>query len=580
VSSGKPGNFSKRIPKDKKTLHALRRLTFGPRPGDTGRVNAMGLKKWIDAQLHPEQIKDNQVLNAKLQPLDSLGLSSLELVQDYPPPQVIRQMAMGRVPYPADPERQRTIRRLAVRFEKQDDKAAARESPAQTVARVLSPDQQKILRNGTPEEKLKLIDTLPDEFLYPVLEATPQPARYALFAVAPLELQRKIRTTFDPQALVVQDLLEAKLYRAVYSSRQLEELLDDFWFNHFNVYLDKGADRFLITAYEHEAIRPHVLGKFKDLLLATAKSPAMLFYLDNWQSTVPRPDGRGRGLNENYGRELLELHTLGVDGGYTQKDVIAVARCFTGWTIQGPQRGGGFEFNDRMHDKGEKVVLGATIPAGGGMEDGLKVLDILAHHPSTARFISRKLAVRFVADNPPQSLIDKMAKTFTRTDGDIREVLKTMLESREFWSEGAWQAKVKSPLEMVAGSLRALDAQVNSAISAAYVLNQMGEPLYRKEEPTGYSSANAAWMNSAALLSRMNFALGLVANRIPGIQVDVAKLGVTSPDDPKQMARALSLMDISEQTRSAIAESLKQKDAQPAATMAGLLLGSPEFQRR
>jgi uncharacterized protein (DUF1800 family) len=580
----KPASFSKQIPKQEKVLHALRRLTFGPRPGDVERVKTIGLKKWIDEQLHPETIPENPVLEAKLAPLDSLRLNSEDLVKDYPPPQLIRQMAMGRIPFPTDPVRQRMIRHLAERYEKRLKKdAAPEEPPAKVMARLLAPGQQRVLRSGTPEQKLRLVSSLPDGKLYPILEATPQNVRYALFAVAPPELQHKIRTTLEPQAVVVQDLTESKLYRAVYSNRQLEQVLDDFWYNHFNVYLDKGVDRYLITEYERDVIRPHVLGKFKDLLLATAKSPAMLYYLDNWQSSAPQTSIRGkrfgRGLNENYGRELMELHTLGVDGGYTQKDVIAVARCFTGWTIRSPERGGGFEYNDRMHDKGEKVVLGVTIPAGGGMDDGLKVLDILAHHPSTARFISKKLAIRFVADNPPKSLIDKMAKTFTKTDGDIREVLKTMLNSKEFWSQGAYQAKVKSPFEMVASAVRALDADVNSGISASYVLAQMGEPLYRKEEPTGYSSTNAAWMNSAALLSRMNFALGLVTNRIPGIHVDLAKLGVTSPDDPMQVAKALSLMDISAQTRTAIAETLKQKEKAPPA-LAGLILGSPEFQRK
>jgi uncharacterized protein (DUF1800 family) len=347
-----------------------------------------------------------------------------------------------------------------------------------------------MLRDGTPEQKLQLINSLPDEELYPILEATPQNIRYAIFAVAPADLQHKIRTTFDPQVLVAQDLIEAKLYRAVYSNRQLQEVLDDFWYNHFNVFLDKGVDRYFLADYESEAIRPHVLGKFKDLLLATAESPAMLYYLDNWQSVAPLPSAApkrpgARGLNENYGRELMELHTLGVDGGYTQKDVIEVARCFTGWTIKQPERGGVFEFNAQMHDKGEKVVLGVTIPAGGGINDGLQVLDILAHHPATARFISRKLAVRFVADNPPQALVDKMARTFTKTDGDIRQVLKTMLESKEFWSQGAYRAKVKSPIEMVASAVRALDADLNSAIMASYVLTQMASRRTGKKNRPG-----------------------------------------------------------------------------------------------
>ncbi len=577
-------SFSKQIPKEKRALHALQRLTFGLRPGDLAHVQSIGLKKWLEQQLNPGTIPENPILETKLRPLDSLRLESSELVKNYPPPFLIRQMVLGKVPFPADPDQQRMIRRLADRYERQNRKEQAPQvTPAQILAKLLTPEQQRTLRSGSPAEKLQLIGSLPDDVLCPVLEATPQNLRFTLFASADPEMQHKIRSTFDPQAVVAQDLIEAKLYRAIYSNRQLEQVLDDFWFNHFNVFLDKGADRFYLAAYEREAIRPHVLGKFKDLLLATAESPAMLYYLDNWQSAAPQPSSGpkrpgARGLNENYGRELLELHTLGVDGGYTQHDVIAVARCFTGWTIKTPERGGGFEFNANMHDKGEKVVLGVTIPAGGGMEDGLKVLDILAHHPSTARFISRQLAVRFVADNPPPSLVDKMTRTFLRTDGDIREVLKTMLNSREFWSQDAFQTKIKSPFEMVASAVRALGADVNSAIMASSVLTQMGEPLYRKEEPTGYSSANPAWTNSAALLSRMNFALGLPANRIPGIQVDLAKLGVASCRDAASLADALSETDLSRQTLDAVTAGIKQN--QPAPILAGLILGSPEFQRK
>ena len=301
-------------------------------------------------------------------------------------------------------------------------------------------------------------------------------------------------------------------------------MLADFWFNHFNVYLDKGLDRILVTSYERDAIRPHVLGKFRDLLDATAKSPAMLFYLDNWQSVGPDAARIGakrrRGLNENYGRELLELHTLGVDGGYTQKDVTEVARCFTGWTIEQPLRGARFVFNPRFHDQGEKMVLGVRIRAGGGVGDGEKVLDIVARHPSTARFISRTLAMRFVADDPPESLVEHMAATFRATDGDLRAVMKTMLESKEFWSEGAYRSKMKSPLEMVASAVRASGADVDFATALANQVAQMGEPLYRKQEPTGYSNSSQEWVNSAGLMARMNFASGLAENQVPGVKTE------------------------------------------------------------
>jgi len=353
---------------------------------------------------------------------------------------------------------------------------------------------------------------------------------------------------FDPLGMSVRDiaadLSQDKLLRAIYSNRQLEELLVDFWYNHFNVFLGKGADRYLVPAYERETIRPHVLGKFYDLLLATAQSPAMLFYLDNWQSVSPdisagrfaRPNQKAkRGLNENYGRELLELHTLGVDGGYTQKDVIEVARCFTGWTIANPPKGGSFKYNDKVHDQGQKVVLGHLIPAGGGRQDGLDVLGILARHPSTAHFISLKLAQRFVSDDPPPSLVNRMAQTFLQTDGDLREVMRTMLSSPEFWSQGAYRAKVKTPLELVVGAMRATHADVTSALSLGNQLQKLGEPLYRKIDPNGYSSAGVDWVSSAGLLDRIKFAVALSHNLVPGVQVDtsqalVAGLVIGSPD--------------------------------------------------
>ena len=316
--------------------------------------------------------------------------------------------------------------------------------------------------------------------------------------------------------------------------------------NHFNVFINKGADRFTVPTYEREAIRPYVFGKFYDMLLATAKSPAMLFYLDNWQSVGNNtnqaarrgsPKQAKRGLNENYGRELMELHTLGVDAGYTQEDVINVARCFTGWTIAGPAKGGSFEYNDKVHDKGEKIVLGHSIPAGGGMNDGLEVLNILAHAPATAHHISFELAKRFVADNPPPSLVNRMTATFLKSDGDLRELTRVMVTSPEFWSEGAYRVKVKTPFEMVVSAVRATDADVTSAYLLSNELNKLGEPLYRKLEPTGYSNANADWVSSAALLERMNFALALSQNRIPGLKMDTPKSEQHSTEtDSSQLA--------------------------------------------
>jgi len=351
----------------------------------------------------------------------------------------------------------------------------------------------------------------------------------------------------------------------------------------------------VLTSYERDAIRPNVLGKFKDLLLATARHPAMLYYLDNWESMAPDffdvgpfaagPGGGGfpgffarqaHGLNENYGRELMELHTLGVDGGYTQDDVIAVARCFTGWTIRKPNQQPEFAFAPFMHDTGEKMVLGHKIPAGGGEQDGLTVIDILAHHQSTARFISTKLARHFVADDPPPALVARMAQTFTRTDGDLRAVLGVMFTAREFFSGGAFESKIRSPLEMVAGAVRALDGDTTDTVTLVQKIADMGEPLYGKEAPTGYKDNAAASLSTAGVMARMGFADALVANRTPGVQIDWSRF---DGKDTTGVARAILGRDLPPDALAAIEEGLQGGAATPQ-RIAGLILSSPEFQRR
>ena len=594
--------FSVPLSNHQKIAHALNRLTFGPRPDDFAQVKKLGLKKWIDIQLHPDRIAENPILETKLAPLDTLRMTPLELPWRYPPPQLIKAMVDGKIPYPKDPETRMMIDRAVQRLKNKQGKDGDERPTLENAG--LTGDQQRALRRGTPHEKLKVFDDLLDEQKDEVLEAMPQGSRIGLFSVAPPDLRRRIQKAGGPQFVITQDLMEAKLLRAIYSNRQLEEVLTDFWYNHFNVFLDKGADRYLVGSYERDDIRPHVLGKFHDLLLATAESPAMLFYLDNVESVDPgaaamiqarRAALRAKplkGLNENYARELMELHTLGVDGGYTQRDVTEVARCFTGWSIKAPREGATFVFRERLHDNGPKIVLGHRIPPGGGIEDGLKVLDILAHHPSTARFISRKLAMRFVADDPPPSLIAKMARTFRDKNGDLRAVMQTMLASPEFWSQGAYRAKLKSPLEMVASSVRALGADVDFSFALSQQLVQLGQPLYRKQEPTGYTNASNDWMNSGGTLARMNFAIALAGNRIPGVKVDATRFGDASDTD--QIAGALMLTDLSDTTRAAIQEGLdgqaapeNGKPRRPAAQpvpkpllIAGLMLGSPDFQRR
>ncbi|MGD0296477.1 MAG: DUF1800 domain-containing protein [Bryobacteraceae bacterium] len=578
--------FQKKLGKDEQILHALDRLTFGPRPGDVERLKKIGLKKWIDQQLHPEQLKESVALELQLLPLESLRMTPMETVERYPPPQLIKAIADGKQQLPEDPVLRATVERLVARYKVRKGLEPAGNStelePVHPLNEVLEPWELQTLRAGTPDKKRDLLESMPPDKLEEMLIAMPRPQRQQLFNNAPTDVRRKILLLNAPQQVVAYDLLESKLLRAIESNRQLAEELDDFWFNHFNVFYEKGADRFLIPEYERDVIRPNVLGKFRDLLEATAKSPAMLFYLDNFQSVKADLDANNknrkvkRGLNENYGRELMELHTLGVNGGYTQQDVTEVARCFTGWTILEPRKGGGFFYNDKLHDKGEKVVLGHVIPAGGGMDDGEKVLDILAAHPSTAHFISKELAQRFVADNPPDALVESMAQTFLASGGDIREVMKTMLDSKEFWSQGAYRAKLKTPFEMVASSVRALGADVTEAWALANQVGTLGEPLYRKQEPTGYSNMNSEWVNSAALLNRMNFGLQLAKNGVEGVKVDARRFG----NNPDAVAKTLMFRSASSQTRSAINKALRDQKQKTPALVAGLVLGSPDFQRR
>jgi uncharacterized protein (DUF1800 family) len=456
----------------------------------------------------------------------------------------------------------------------------------------------------------------------------------------------------NPQGVVLSELVQAKLLRAIYSDRQLEQVMTDFWFNHFNVFVGKGPEREFLTNYEQEVIRPRALGKFEDLLVATAKSPAMLFYLDNWMSEGPNsaqalgvpahpgrpygpygPYGRPRrfpqqnpnakrkqasGLNENYGRELLELHTLSVNGGYSQRDVTEVAKVFTGWTIEKPYQGFGFKYDPRMHEPGPKFVLGKKIKQN-GEDEGKEVLHMLATSPQTAHFISLKLAQRFVSDDPPPALVDRMAKTFEKKKGDIREVLTTLFHSPEFWSDSAYRAKVKTPLEFVASAVRATGASVDDAFPLAQRIGNMGMPLYSAQPPTGYSMKADTWVSSSALLNRMNFALGLTSGKVRGVTVDAVQLA-GGPPAPPDASAALSALeakllagDVSKQTHDSIIAQIEAparnttpdpqvegqsqgKDGQAekmpppkpvsparppdASTIAGLLLGSPEFQKR
>jgi uncharacterized protein (DUF1800 family) len=373
---------------------------------------------------------------------------------------------------------------------------------------------------------------------------------------------------------VLAELSQQKIIRAAYSERQLQEVLADFWFNHFNVFAGKGPTRIYLTEYERDAIRPHVLGRFRDLLGATARSPAMLFYLDNWQSAAPgAASNRRRGLNENYARELMELHTLGVDGGYTQKDVQEIARAFTGWTIDAPRQGGAFRFDPRIHDNGAKVVLGHRIRAGGGRSDGEQVLDILAAHPSTARFIATKLARRFVADDPPADLVRRAAARFTATRGDIREVVRTVVTSPEFFAPAAYRAKVRTPFEFVVSAVRATGAETTGALPLVPALRDLGMPLYGCQPPTGYADRAEAWVNTGALLNRMNFAVSLTAGTLRGVRPAAERDSDANAAAENLIAGALA-GDVSSSTRATVAR------ASTASQAIALVIGSPEFQKK
>ena len=584
-----------KLKEDQKILHALNRLGFGARPGDLERVKAMGLDKYIELQLHPEKL-DDSAAEAKLQNLETLRMSSADLYEKYPQPgQLLRQL-QKRNDLPAD-------------------LAAARDNRVKGGANATTNSNQPKVGDSMSAE-------MPANQNTPANAAAnnnPNPMNNAEYRRAVYEYFKE--NNLRPPQFLTGELQMSRILRAVYSERQLQEVLVDFWTNHFNVFAGKGADRWLLTSFDRDTIRPHTMGKFYDLLKATAESPAMLFYLDNFQSVSPnaqppqqrplqrlvrdptlmsnnpadqRPQQQQqrRGINENYARELMELHTLGVDGGYTQKDVQEVARCFTGWTIFAPRgagaaaaqiagAGGGrraemlrenagkFYFNARVHDDGEKTVLGHKIPAGGGANDGLMVLDILAHHPATAKFIATKLVRHFVSDTPPQALIDRVAQTYLKTDGDIREMLRTILFAPEFNSTDAYRAKIKRPFELAISSVRTLGADTNGGPGFHQWIARMGQPLYGFQTPNGYSDVAEDWVNTGALLERMNFALALVSNRIPGTRVNLAQFigDDKSITKEKLLDRFVTLFvggEISVKTREALLKQLSDQITLPS----------------
>ncbi|MGH9476366.1 MAG: DUF1800 domain-containing protein [Terriglobales bacterium] len=535
---------------------ALNRLTWGIEPGQVKAVEKIGLNRWIDQQLHPEDIAENLELNVRLQQLATLHETPAQIIANYPPPQALRQMARGKRPLPRDP-----LLREIVQREISD------RQPKRTGKPVTAVPAGMLLSPPAPRLQAQEYRALPADARQQ--EALIMPAGMANRIAPWLPLGEARQLIYDqrPQLVPAFDLTSGKILRAVYSTRQLQDVLTDFWFNHFNVFIRKGDESDLIASFVRDAIRPHVLGKFRDLLVAAAETPAMMFYLDNWQSVDPAVNKRG--INENYGRELMELQTLGVNGGYTQQDVIAVAHCFTGWTIRQPGRLAEFYYNDRLHDPGPKLVLRVKIPAGGGMSDGLKVLDMLARSPATAHHVSFELAQRFVADDPPPALVEGMTQTWLHSDGDLRQVMETMLQAPEFWQAASQRSKIKSPLQLVVSSVRALDAEVTNPVALSREIAAMGEPLYAKEPPTGYTNNSAQWVSTSGLIARMQFATRLAANQVPGVQVELTTLGSAA-----EFTQAL-LHQVPAQ-----AEQSGLEDAKNREQLAALILGSPEFQKR
>jgi uncharacterized protein (DUF1800 family) len=691
-----PSWHTKRAPavqpltEEERATQALNRLTFGPRPGDLERVQAIGVKKWVEMQLNPEQV-DDSLLEARLQSFPAMHLSQQDLLRAFPSGAVIRAVADGKVTLPTDrveraiyqnqvfayqekrqKQAQEAVRQTApiaangpnatappvmAESSQENAKAAASESvmaDAMALEDVASSPsitvhEQKLyadlastqIVNLSPGQRLdRLVSMKPGQLRGFMKGLTPEERAQLTAGMTPQQKETVV-ALINPTLLVAGELLQTRLLTDLYSQRQLQAVMTDFWLNHFNIYLKKGQFApWYLADYQQNVIAPHAMGKFEDLLVATAKSPAMLFYLDNHSSIGPHslaaeraqanPAAKNKdlGLNENYARELMELHTLGVDGGYTQKDVTEVAKVFTGWAVEEPRKGSGFTFNERRHEPGPKYVLGRPVQEDGEQE-GLAVLHQLASSPATAHHLSQQLAERFVSDTPPPALVDRMAKTYLHTDGDIRQVLRTLFTSPEFWSRESYRAKVKTPEEFVLSAVRATGGEVERPAVVLNAMNQLGMPFYGCQTPNGYSWIASAWVNSGDLLTRINIALALAGHKL-GTATDLdALMKIKGPDAATAAQKETRLESVfldghlNPQARQTVLQQAdeltaqgpialpgsepprpgaKQAEAIPvraafvqvmdlatpipppadkqAAVVAGLLLGSPDFQKR
>ena len=690
----RPGYRSEQLKGDERILHALNRFTFGPRPGDLEVLRQIGLDSWFEQQLHPQSL-DLTDLNARLAEYPAMQWNTADLLYRLPSNALIRQALNGKLQVPQtgvlhaiyENDMERVAARQQAKAQKQEVAAnqpaanpsqsmqagsnaknaegdgadnpspmtkepaapsgtgnggtmnqneMAMTAPDGTPAVAISPSEINDVLDLPAGQRVAKLAAMRQPEIDSFLRALKPLQRAQLAAGLTPEQKMLIGALENPERLVAEELVAQRLTRDIYSTAQLQEVMTDFWFNHFNVYLRKNETMpYELVGYERDVIRPHALGKFEDLLEATAHSPAMLMYLDNSESIGPhsmaaeraemaaarRPGNQKKlheGLNENYARELMELHTVGVNGGYTQADVTQVARILTGWTIEQPQRGGGYQFDERRHEPGTKKALGQKFKEHGELE-GRELLHYLATRPQTAHFLSRELAVRFVSDDPPKALVDRMAKTYLSSGGDISAVLRTLYHSPEFWSAGTYRAKVKTPLEYVVSAVRASDANVANLRPMAEALRQMGMPLYGCVPPTGYDWKAATWVSTGALVDRMNFALNLAANHFQGVTVDWrppendgTALPTGQTADPNSEENRLEAMlvagGVSDTTRAAVLDQFQKQIGknngalpQPVAAMArsgprpaadavalerkdellaGLLLGSPEFQRR